>query len=81
MKRSKERLLADVPPVDFYVSRRIGFNELLPWESVDSRIPRSLLEREAMRAHHGEDWVQPRAADHPLARDEELVTRGSAAAG
>lgn len=81
MKRSTERLLSDVPPVDFYVSRRIGFTELLPWESVDSLIPRSLLEREAMRAHHGEDWVQPRAPEQPLVQEEDLVTRGSVAVG
>lgn len=77
MKRTSQRILEDVPPVDFYVSRRIGFNELLPWESVDSLIPRSLLEREAMRAHHGEDWVQPRAAEQPIAQDEETVLRGA----
>jgi radical SAM superfamily enzyme YgiQ (UPF0313 family) len=60
MRKTAQRILADVPPVDFYVSRRINFSELLPWESVDSLIPRGLLEREAMRAHNGEDWVQPR---------------------
>ncbi len=59
MKRTDKPLVEGVPPVDFYVSRRIRFDELLPWESVDSLIPKSLLEREAMRAHHGEDWVQP----------------------
>lgn len=59
MRKTNRRILSDVPEVDFYVSRRISFNEILPWESVDSLIPRSLLEREAMRAHHGEDWVQP----------------------
>ena len=61
MKRTHEPLIEGVPPVDFYVSRRIQFSELLPWESVDSRIPRSLLEREAMRAHHGEDWTPPKS--------------------
>jgi radical SAM superfamily enzyme YgiQ (UPF0313 family) len=60
MRKTDQKILTDVPPVDFYVSRRIAFSELLPWESVDSLIPRTLLEREAMRAHHGEDWVQPR---------------------
>ncbi len=59
MKRTERELIPGVPPVDFYVSRRIGFSELLPWESVDSLIPKTLLEREAMRAHNGEDWVQP----------------------
>jgi radical SAM superfamily enzyme YgiQ (UPF0313 family) len=69
MKRTNKEIIPGVPPVDFYVSRRIGFNELLPWEAVDSLIPRSLLEREAMRAHLGEDWVQPRAPGQP-AQDE-----------
>ena len=59
MKRTDRELISGVPPVDFYVSRRIGFSELLPWEVVDSLIPKTLLEREAMRAHNGEDWVQP----------------------
>lgn len=59
MKRTDREIVPGVPPVDFYVSRRIGFSELLPWESVDSLIPKTLLEREAMRAHNGEDWVQP----------------------
>ncbi|MEN9846916.1 MAG: hypothetical protein RIS36_2063 [Pseudomonadota bacterium] len=59
MRRTDREIVAGVPPVDFYVSRRIGFSELLPWEVVDSLIPKTLLEREAMRAHNGEDWVQP----------------------
>lgn len=59
MKHTDRQVLEGVPPVDFYVSRRIGYSELLPWEVVDSLIPRALLERESMRAHNGEDWVQP----------------------
>ncbi len=81
MKKTDRRILPDVPPVDFYVSRRIGFEEILPWESVDSLIPRSLLEREAMRAHHGEDWVQPRADDQPMVQDEDTVLRGADVVG
>ncbi len=77
MRKTSQRIIDEVPSVDFYVSRRIGFEELLPWESVDSLIPRSLLEREAMRAYHGEDWVQPRAADQPLVADEDTVLRGA----
>lgn len=73
MRKTDRRILAEVPAVDFYVSRRIGFEELLPWESVDSLIPRSLLEREAMRAHHGEDWVQPRADGQPMTAEEEAA--------
>jgi radical SAM superfamily enzyme YgiQ (UPF0313 family) len=61
MKRTDKEILPGVPPVDFYVSRRIDFSETLPWEVVDSLIPRTLLEREANRAHLGEDWVQPQA--------------------
>ncbi len=79
MKRTKEPLVEGVPPVDFYVSRRIGFNELLPWEAVDSLIPRSLLEREAMRAHHGEEWTQPRADEQPMVEGEEDTIRGAGA--
>jgi len=59
MKGTRKPVIDGVPAVDFYVSRRIEFSELLPWEVVDSLIPRSLLEREAMRAHNGEDWTQP----------------------
>lgn len=77
MRKTNQRILEEVPSVDFYVSRRIGFNEVLPWESIDSLIPRSLLEREAMRAHFGEDWVQPRATDQPMMQDEETVLRGA----
>lgn len=81
MRKTDRRILPDVPPVDFYVSRRIGFQEILPWESVDSLIPRSLLEREAMRAHHGEDWVQPRADGQPMVADEDTVLRGAELVG
>jgi len=81
MRKTDRKILPDVPPVDFYVSRRIGFQEILPWESVDSLIPRSLLEREAMRAHHGEDWVQPRADGQPMVADEDTVLRGAEVVG
>ena len=78
MKRTDKPLLEGIPPVDFYVSRRIRFDELLPWESVDSLIPKSLLEREAMRAHHGEDWVQPVIPGYEGYRDEQedVVVQG-----
>jgi radical SAM superfamily enzyme YgiQ (UPF0313 family) len=81
MRKTNQRIVADVPCVDFYVSRRIAFGEVLPWESVDSLIPRSLLEREAMRAHHGEDWVQPRAEGQPMVADEDTVLRGAEVVG
>ncbi len=58
--------------VDFYVSRRIGFSELLPWEVVDSLIPKTLLEREAMRAHNGEDWVHPTVPGYERAEEDEV---------
>ncbi len=77
MRRTKDSIVEGVPPVDFYVSRRIGFNEVLPWEAVDSLIPRSLLEREAMRAHHGEHWTQPRAEGQPMVEEEEFTLRGA----
>jgi radical SAM superfamily enzyme YgiQ (UPF0313 family) len=41
------RPVADgVPPADFWVYRTFGAEEVLPWESVDLLIKRSLLERE-----------------------------------
>lgn len=72
MKRTEKEIIPGVPPVDFYVSRRIGFSELLPWEVVDSLIPKSLLEREAMRAHNGEDWVQPAVPGYERAEEDEV---------
>lgn len=76
MKKTDREILPGVPPVDFYVSRRFGFSELLPWEVVDSLIPKSLLEREAMRAHHGEDWVQPVVPGYErIEEDEEQVAQ------
>jgi radical SAM superfamily enzyme YgiQ (UPF0313 family) len=81
MRKTDRRILAEVPPVDFYVSRRIPFEQVLPWESVDSLIPRTLLERESMRAHHGEDWVQPRADGQPMVDDEDTVLRGAEVVG
>ena len=71
MKKTDREILSGVPPVDFYVSRRIGFSEVLPWEVVDSLIPKSLLEREAMRAHNGEDWVQPAAPGYERKEEDD----------
>ena len=70
MKRTDREIVPGVPPVDFYVSRRIGFSEILPWEVVDSLIPKTLLEREAMRAHNGEDWVQPAVPGYERVEDD-----------
>lgn len=64
MKHTDRPILEGVPPVDFYVARRIGFEEILPWEAVDSRIERKLLQREAMRAHHGEEWSDTEIAPY-----------------
>ncbi len=58
MKKTGTPLIEGLPPVDFYVSRRFEMEEVLAWEVVDSLIPKSLLKREAMRAHLGEDWVE-----------------------
>ena len=76
MKKTSAPILEGVPAVDFYVSRRIGFEELLPWEVVNSLIPRDLLEREAMRAYHGEGWTQPRAPEQPIIDGEDDIMRG-----
>ena len=47
--RGSERILDSVPPSEFYVRRQLGCEELLPWEVVDLRLKRSLLEREYCR--------------------------------
>lgn len=41
---------AGIPPLDFYVTRRIPFNEVLPWDIVDPLVEKKLLMREAGRA-------------------------------
>ncbi len=46
VKNGSKEILKGVPVTDFYVHRRFGKDELLPWEIVDLRIKRSLLERE-----------------------------------
>ena len=46
---SNKQILGDVPPADFYTLRQINENEILPWEIVDLKIKRSLLEREYKR--------------------------------
>lgn len=53
---SEHRLVDGTPPMSFYTTRRFGFDEILPWEVVDSRVDRKLLKREALRAHHGEEY-------------------------
>ncbi len=44
-----ERILPDVPAAEFYVRRELRAEETLPWEVVDLRLKRSLLEREYAR--------------------------------
>ncbi len=72
LQQGSERLAAEVPPIDFYAMRRFGFDEVLPWEIVDSRIDRRLLLREAMRAHHGEDYTLEAEGAEELAEIEEI---------
>lgn len=50
----------EIPPVEFYISRTIPFDEPLPWEIVDSKISRQLLMRENLRARHGEEYLLPK---------------------
>jgi radical SAM superfamily enzyme YgiQ (UPF0313 family) len=57
LQQGSNRLAPEVPPIDFYATRRFGFDEILPWEIVDSKIERKLLLREAMRAHYGEQYT------------------------
>ena len=49
VKNGDREIVAGVPNADFYVFRTIAANELLPWEVVDLRIKRSLLERQYER--------------------------------
>ena len=46
----RQQILDEVPKADFYVHRRFEKDEILPWEMIDLRIKRSLLEREYERA-------------------------------
>lgn len=64
--RRKSPQLEGVPPVSYYVERRIDQEELLPWEVIDSRIDKKLLLREAGRAHDGDD-----ADSTPVAFEDE----------
>jgi radical SAM superfamily enzyme YgiQ (UPF0313 family) len=45
VKHGDEQILENVPPADFYVYRTFGKEEVMPWESVDLNIKRSLLEK------------------------------------
>jgi radical SAM superfamily enzyme YgiQ (UPF0313 family) len=49
IRRKRSQILSEVPEVDFYATRRIPFDELLPWEIVDSRIKKDFLKREALK--------------------------------
>lgn len=51
IKYSSETLVDGVPPIDYFVTRRYDFGETLPWEVVDSKVGRDLLQREALRAY------------------------------
>ena len=73
------RILEDVPSLDFYASRRIPFDEFLPWEVVDSKVDRELLRREALRAHgQREDPVADRVRDKKWSIENEQSNVGVA---
>lgn len=57
VKYGKKVLVSGVPCPDFYVTRQMGQNELLPWEVVDLLVKRELLEREYQETF--EEDVQP----------------------
>lgn len=50
VRNGQTRVLESVPEPDYYVYRTFSEEEILPWEIVDLRIKRSLLEREYDRA-------------------------------
>lgn len=68
------QLLPEVPPPDFYIHRRFSFDELLPWESVNARVDKRLLMREALRAVHGEEFVLD-GVQESAAEEQELAQR------
>lgn len=70
--KGTERILPEVPPTEFYVRRQLGADELLPWEVVDLRLKRSLLEREYARTF--DEPVEPL-----IARAKRLLAAESAA--
>lgn len=72
MQNRHEELSGKVPPIAFYVERRIPFDEALPWEIVDSRIDRELLKREAMRAHLGEQYGRGAELESPIVEGDLL---------
>jgi radical SAM superfamily enzyme YgiQ (UPF0313 family) len=56
LQNKHKELQGIVPPVSFFAERRIPYDEVLPWDIVDSRVDKKLLQREAMRAYHGESY-------------------------
>lgn len=52
----EKELIDGVPATDFYVYRTCDKDELLPWEVVDLRLRRSLLEREYEKTHSVRMW-------------------------
>ena len=63
LQQARKQLFSEIPPLEFYSSRRIPYDEILPWEVVDSRIDRALLERECRRAYEEEEGAQGGEAD------------------
>ena len=43
---------AELPDPDFYVTRRYGYDELLPWDFIDHHIHKWFLLAERKKAHH-----------------------------
>ncbi len=57
VKNGAREIVAGTPVPDYYVLRQFAETELLPWEVVDLRVKRSLLEREYLRTF--EEDVEP----------------------
>ena len=70
LQQADKQVLAHVPPLEFYASRKIPYDELLPWEVVDSRIDKKLLQRENERAYQGASEM----IDIETPSDEALTT-------
>ncbi len=46
VNKGDKEFIVGIPPLDFYVQRTLEADEICPWEIVDLRIKRELLERE-----------------------------------
>jgi radical SAM superfamily enzyme YgiQ (UPF0313 family) len=51
VSQRRKEIIPGIPTLDFYTLRQIPYEETLPWDIVDPRVEKTLLKREALRAH------------------------------